>query len=600
MTLRTRRPQGGIRTRLGRLVETEERQQALVTGLFIGAIALVVLILIGAFALAWYNDNLRALARVGSVEVKPQQVRDYLRLEQFRIARDESRLTQAQIDGEIDETEAAARQQELDQREQALQTTGLDNLVDLIYQSQLAAEEGIAVSDADVDAAFASEIASQEQRHVLVINVEPQAEDEEAGPSTLERQEAMERAMEALAELQSGAEWADVAREYGTDTASQNGGDLGFVTELGVGDRRLAEKAFEVESGGTTSVILGEDGNYRIARVVEVQPAGEEPGLHSRMNENLTDQAARDLLRLEEAAHALEDRRVSEALAETPEQIRLGIIYIEGLETGDPDEAEGEIDYSEIVYAPNSNMELAPDLAEDDPAWDEAKAEADAAFAELQANTDDEELEEAFGNKAEAQSDSSTREARGRVGFVTRSIPPVAIGDALWSGEHEEFDLIGPVRGDAGWYVLLFHEKREAVATRLQEVEDALAAPDADFAEIARELSDSPQADDGGDAGWYTQQALEDSSSPEFADAVFALQAGEISEAIELGEGHYFAKALERMARPFDPDQTPGVEDSAFTNWYEEKRTAAEENGTIVIPGTTDVPDELEGGEDQP
>jgi parvulin-like peptidyl-prolyl isomerase len=600
MTIRTRRPQGGIRTRLGRLVETEERQQAVVTGLFIGAIALVILILIGAFALAWYNDNIRALARVGSVEVKPQQVRDYVRMEQFRIARDESRLTQAQIDGEIDETEAAVRQQELDQREQALQTTGLNNLVDLIYQSQLAAEEGIAVADADVDAAFAAEIASQEQRHVLVINVEPQAADEETGPSTLERQEAMERAMEALAELQSGAEWADVAREYGTDPASQNGGDLGLVTELGVGDRRLAEKAFELESGGTTAVILGEDGNYRIARVLEVQPAGEEPGLHSRMNENVTDQAARDLLRLEEGAQALEARRISEALAETPEQIHLGIIYIEGLETGDPDEAEGEIDYSEIVYAPNSNIETAPDLAEDDPAWDEAKAEADAAFAELAAITDDEELEEAFGNKAEAQSDSPTREDRGRAGFVTRSIPPVAIGDALWNEEHEEFDLIGPVRGDAGWYVLLFHEKREAVATRLQEVEDALAAPDADFAEIARELSDSPQAEDGGDAGWYTQQGLEDSSSPEFAEAVFALQAGEVSDAIELGEGHYFTTALERMTRPFDPDQTPGVEDSAFTNWYEEKRTAAEENGTIVVPGTTDLPDEFEGGEDQP
>ena len=102
MTLRTRRPQGGIRTRLARLTETEERQQTLVTALFIGAIALVLLILVGAFLLSWYNDNLRPLARVGSVEVQPQQVRDYLNLEQFRIARDEARLTQAQIDGVIE------------------------------------------------------------------------------------------------------------------------------------------------------------------------------------------------------------------------------------------------------------------------------------------------------------------------------------------------------------------------------------------------------------------------------------------------------------------------------------------------------------------
>jgi parvulin-like peptidyl-prolyl isomerase len=599
MTVRTRRPEGGIRTRLGRLVDTEERQQAVITGLFIAAIGLVVLILIGSFALAWYNDNLRPMARVGSVEVQPQQVRDYVGMERFRIARDESRVTQAQIDGIIDEQEAAARLEELSQRAQALQTTSVDSLVDLIYQSQLASAEGIGVDEAQVDAAFADELANLERRHVLSITVEPQAENEEEGPSTAERQEAMNRATAALAELQSGAEWADVAREYGTDSVSQNGGDLGFVTDLAVGDRLFAEKVFELEAGGTTAVVLGEDGSYRIGRVVEVEPASEQPGLHTTMNNNLTDEAARSLLRLEAASQTLEDKRIAEALAVTPEQIHLAVIYIEGLETGDPDEAEGEIDYSEIVYAPNDDLEGAPDLAEDDPAWAAAKAEADAALAELQAITDDTQLETAFAEKA-AESDSPTNAEGGRAGFVTRSIPPVAIGDALWNEPHEEFDLIGPVRGDAGWYVLMFHEKREAVATRLQEVRDALAAPDADFAAIAAEHSDGPQADDGGDAGWFTQQALEDSASPEFAAGVFALQAGEVSDALELGEGHYFAKALERMTRPYDPDQIPGIESTAFADWYAEKRTEAEANGTIVVPGSTDLPEDPEGGEDQP
>ena len=78
MTLRLRRPKGGIRTSLGKMVEGEERQSAVLTCAFIATIVAVVVILVGAIAVSWYNDNLRPLARVGTVEVRPQQLRDAL------------------------------------------------------------------------------------------------------------------------------------------------------------------------------------------------------------------------------------------------------------------------------------------------------------------------------------------------------------------------------------------------------------------------------------------------------------------------------------------------------------------------------------------
>ena len=55
---------------------------------------------------------------------------------------------------------------ELDQRRQALASSGLNDLVDGIYQSQLATEEGIAVTDADVEQSLTEEVAGVEQRHV--------------------------------------------------------------------------------------------------------------------------------------------------------------------------------------------------------------------------------------------------------------------------------------------------------------------------------------------------------------------------------------------------------------------------------------------------
>ena len=64
------------------MFDNEERQQQLVTLLFVLAIAAVVLILLGALGLSFYNDNLRPLARVNAVEVGPQLLRQYAALGQ--------------------------------------------------------------------------------------------------------------------------------------------------------------------------------------------------------------------------------------------------------------------------------------------------------------------------------------------------------------------------------------------------------------------------------------------------------------------------------------------------------------------------------------
>jgi hypothetical protein len=171
MTIQTRRPQRiGVRARLGRLTATEERQQVLITVLFIAVIAAVALILLGAIGVGWYNDNLRALGKVGSVEIGPQTLRDKIGLEQFRINRDEGRVTQAQVAGQLTADEANAKDQALQTRSSNLSTTALESIVDSIYQSQLAPDNGVTVADSDVQAAYEQEISDPEQRHVYVVS----------------------------------------------------------------------------------------------------------------------------------------------------------------------------------------------------------------------------------------------------------------------------------------------------------------------------------------------------------------------------------------------------------------------------------------------
>ncbi len=597
MTLRARTTKPpSIRTRIRSQFEGEDRQQATVTVLFALVIGAVVLILLGAIALNWYNENLRPLARVAQTEVGPQLLRNRLALEQWRLDLEGNRLTQANIDGQIDAETLAARQQELQQRATALGTTGLDDLIDVIYQSQLATEEGVTVTDADVDAAVAKELAGVEKRHILGIGVKPvSTAGADQAPSISDQRAALEKAEAALAALNSGQAFADVAAQYSTDATAQTGGDMGLLSEVAVPDANWASELFKLDLNGTTGVVRGADGVYRIGQVTEIQPAGEQPGLHDDLAKKVPDAGLRDLLRYEVGAQLVNDKITNAALAETPEQARIAIISVAGAFTDDPANAEGEVDYSEVVFAPNDDVEVAPELPEGDAAWEAARVEAQAAFDQLNALTAGETRAEAFRQMATDNSDSPTSQDGGAAGFSTRSTLPDAVGTALFDTPHTKGDLIGPIRGDAGYYVLLYNERRDSPEQRVQAIQDLLAQPGADFTQIAKDHSDGTEAADGGEVGWVTRDQL----ATDLVEKIFALTPGQVSEPIELQDTHYFIKLEEKANRALDPDQVPDVRANAFTNWFTPKRDQAKIDGVIVVSGEAPpdaVPSDDSGG----
>lgn len=586
MTFRPRRQsRPGVGARVRRLFEDEDRQQATVTVLFIGAIVLVVLALIGAVGLAWYNDNLRPLAKVGSVEIGPQLMRDRVAFETWRIGRDQDRVTEALQNNEIDSTTASNRIDALNQQLNALSTSGLDDLIDIVYQSQLATDQGITVGGDQVTALLDKEVAGVEKRHMWEIVVKPVAADPTAGPTQSEQKAALDKAQAALDAINAGGDWATIAHQYSTGDSEPAGGDLGIATANKISDLEFQKELFELPLNGTTGIVKGADGYYRIGRVTEIQAAGEQPGLRDQLFTRLPETSVRALLTYESGAGQLHDKITNDALAATPDQVRLAVIYIEGdapdpAASPDPIAAQGEVDYSEIVFAPNDDLQAAADLPADDPAWTKAQTDAQAIYDQLKAITDPEQRKTNFAELAQNNSDSDTGQDGGSVGFVTRDLPPTAVGDALFTGTFTSGDLVGtgPIRGDDAYYVLLFNEKRASIQDRIQAVKDALAAPGADFSTIAGQLSEGPEKKDNGEIGWLTKDQL----SSDIGDKVFALAVGQVSDLIPLGGGQYFVKVEERMVRPLDPDQIPNIRDTAFTTWYSDKLTAAEADGTIT------------------
>jgi parvulin-like peptidyl-prolyl isomerase len=117
---------------------------------------------------------------------------------------------------------------------------------------------------------------------------------------------------------------------------------------------------------------------------------------------------------------------------------------------------------------------------------------------------------------------------------------------------------------------------RHIVVDTEEEAEGILAALEggADFVALARQHSvDTATKDNGGDLGWFPRGLV----APELENAAFALQPGQVSEPIQLGEGYHIVQVVEReAARPLSLETQMDVQRAMFEQWLDELRAAAQ------------------------
>jgi parvulin-like peptidyl-prolyl isomerase len=267
------------------------------------------------------------------------------------------------------------------------------------------------------------------------------------------------------------------------------------------------------------------------------------------------------------------------------DQVRLAEILVAGRTFIDPEDDEGEIRASHILYEPEGVDEdgepiAVADLPADDPAWEVAETAAEEAAAQLR-NVEDAELRQwAFARRAFEDSMGPSGPRGGDLGFFTRDTMVEPFGNAVFDAEDPQpGDIIGPVRSEFGWHVIQYTDFREPLADRLAVVEAALAEPDADFAEVARERSEAESAADGGDIGWQVLEQLDDLT----VAALSATEVGGITTAVDGDRGWYIYQLLEEATRPLDGEAAAELEESAFDEWYSERRFGAADAERISI-----------------
>jgi peptidyl-prolyl cis-trans isomerase C len=91
------------------------------------------------------------------------------------------------------------------------------------------------------------------------------------------------------------------------------------------------------------------------------------------------------------------------------------------------------------------------------------------------------------------------------------------------------------------------HARHILVATEGEAKDiEAQLKKGADFAALAKEKSKDPGAADGGDLGYFTKEQM----VPEFAEAAFKLQKGQVSDPVKTQFGWHIIKVEDRRTRP--------------------------------------------------
>lgn len=526
--------------------------------LFFGGVVLLgVLILGGAAGASYWNEHYANLASVGGAGINKDEFRDRFLVENFRLDYLERQVRTDQAAGRISESAANQQLGIIDQRRQGLGDATIEALIDSTLIMQLASKEGVSASEDEITQRLRGEATTVERRHGWVISAVPEVTSPATEPTEEQKAAARADAERMLAEITGGKSFEEVATAGSDDISKNNGGNLGFLnSNASFYDSKLVESMFGLEVNQVSGVIEGEDGTFYITRVTEIVPQTENTAYEQEIrNANVSVAAFRKALAAEVVREKIETKIVEGITKTATPQRRVSEIFI----AADPTDAAGdEVRVSHILFSPKDDPNGAQTLPPEDPAWKTAEDEARAAHAELLKDPSK------FAEVARASSDDTgTKDQGGDLDYLVRPELDQAFAAAIFADGLTAGQILDPVKTSFGWHLIQFTDRRVSPQDRIRGVELEVAAG-RDFAELAKEHSESPSKDDGGDVGFVAKYQLDSVREA----AIFAAPVGGLTPVITIAQGLFIYKIVSEESRLPDPDQISVIEGSAFSNWY--------------------------------
>lgn len=527
------------------------------------AIAISALLFVGYVAWSWYNDHYGAAATVDGATITNDQLRSRVAIEAFRIDYTASRIRTLQAAGRMSDAAATSQLQFLEQRRSSLPALSLERLIDIAVQTRLAAEEGLTITQADIDAQFLNEATTDEARHAWVIEVQPASNPSTGQPGDAEKAAAKAKAEKALADLLAGKSWDDIAQTVSTAASAAQNGDLGWLPKDSGEDEAFMNAIFSAAQNEPTGVVEGADGIFRIGRVSEIATKSVDATFETRIaDEQIKLEDYREAVRGDVVRSKLTEKVVANLSKPSLQRQVLQIFLPEG--TPMPD----GVKVRQILFSPKDDPGGAAALPDTDPAWAQAEAEAKAVYDELAKDPS------TFDQKARTLSDEgSAKTTGGKLPFfdpTSQIVPEFAA--AIFKQGLKPGDLIPPFKSGFGWHVVQFMRPYGDGDPAWMGTLRQQAIDGADFARLARDQGDGPEAEKGGDIGWVAVGQF----SAEKEVPIFTTKVGGVSDVVTIqGDGTYLFKVVAEEERPATKEQIAVFKDTGFTNWYSEKKAEA-------------------------
>ena len=320
-------------------------------------------------------------------------------------------------------------------------------------------------------------------------------------------------------------------------------------------------------------MIKGDDGVYRIGQVTEIKPGTEDPNFTSGAIAKVGEGFYRDQLRLETIADKLKDKITDDQLATPVDQYKLDEIKV-AINGSDPLN-DVQVKAAHILYSPNHDPSNQASLPPDDPAWATAKAAAQKTADELNAITDVTQREARFAEIAKAESDDTDIGADGgELGTFTKDQMVAEFADPLFSNANlKPGDIVGPVKSQFGYHVILFEERIPSSTDRVGEVKTELATPGADFAAIAKQSATATRRSRVASSAGRSALSCRPRCWPRSRRPPPAQTTG----SIQASDAFYFEKVEDHQQLAPEGQPAAQLAATAFPTWYSTQKDAADQ-----------------------
>ncbi len=531
---------------------------------FLSAIALTTILLVGFISVTWWSDNLAPGVEVNGSSITVGEARSRGDIESFRLTLQAERIRARVSAGTMDAATGDALLQQINDKGTNLSNQITSDLIDSILIKDLAATRGVVLDQAAADAAWEKEITIPELRLLRSITIPIENAAGTTAPNAATEAAAQKRADSILAQLRSGADFISLAKAESSDPLAVDGGRIGWSAQS---DDPMSDPAYVAAWGltasGFTEVIKEPTDEFVIFMVDQIRPATKDEGFDQLVSDaKINVDLYKRMIAEETVTEALNKVVTAELLVSPVEQ--RDVSYVTSpLPATDGSDVE-EVLVRHILYSPKDDTKNAAKLPPDDPAWAAAEAEANAAFAKIQAGTPMKDL-------ATESDDTGSIKKGGLLGWAAKGSYVTAFEDAVWADGLTPGDLLGPIKTEFGYHVIQFEGRRESLTLRMGTLATDLATAgdgyDARIEQAKLEI-DGLQS---GEAGFVSRYSI----NPDLAAPAWELAAGAVSPVISLPDRLLIVRVKAIENRDLTPDQIRGIEASGFWSWLAVYRSSA-------------------------